>query len=132
MKKRWFIIVFLIISIGGLIYMIIANRIVNKNNEIIKEYIPEIEISDNELRKTLVTLYFLNDKNELEKENRMIDSKELLGNPYVALVGMLINGPQKNNLKAAIPLGTRIIDAKLNRKCVTVNLSKEFVDNAER
>lgn len=101
-----------------------------KNKKIINEYIPEAEISDTELRKTLVTLFFLDSSGNLKKEDRMIDSKELLRNPYIAIVGMLIKGPENSELKTLIPSGTKIIDAKLNRKCVTVNLSKEFVEGA--
>lgn len=132
MKKKIFISIFIGVSVLGLIYMIIINTVFNKNEEIISEYIPEVEISDNQLRKTLVTLYFMDANENIKSEARMIDSKELLRNPYIALVGMLIEGPKDQNLKCVIPKDTKIIDAKLNKKCVTVNLSKEFIDGAER
>lgn len=130
MKKKIFMGVFLTIAIIGLIYMIVVNTIFNKNEEMINEYIPEVEISDSELRKTLVTLYFIDGNGDVKGETRLIDSKELLRNPYIALVGMLLEGPKDTNLKPTIPTGTKIIDAKLNKKCVTINLSKEFVDGA--
>ena len=132
MRKKIFIGIFLLIAIIGLLYMIIANIISNKNEQIINEYIPEVEISDGELRKTLVKLYFVDNNEEMKSESRLIDSKELLRNPYIALVGMLIEGPKSSELKNAIPEGTKIIDAKLIRKCVTINFSKEFVDNMEK
>ena len=131
MKKKIFMGVFLTIAIIGLIYMIVINTIFNKNEEIVNEYIPEVEISDSELRKTLVTLYFLDDNGNIKSETRLIDSKELLRSPYLVLVNMLIEGPKDTNLKCSISKDTKIIDASLNKNCVTLNLPKEFVDNAE-
>ena len=130
MKKKIFLSGFLIIAIIGLIYMVVINTVFNKNEEIINEYIPEVEISDSELRKTLVTLYFLDNEGKVKSESRLIDSKELLRNPYLTLVNMLIEGPKDSNLKISIPRDTKVIDAKLNKKCVTINLSREFIDNA--
>jgi len=130
MKKKALLGIFVLILILVLIYMILANTVFRKNDEIINDYIPEVEISDGELRKTLVKLYFTDEKNEIKSEARLIDSKELLRNPYIALVGMLLEGPKDSKLKSVIPEGTKIIDAKLNRKCVTINLSKEFVEGA--
>lgn len=131
MKKKIFIGVILIIAIIGLIYMVLVNTIFNKNEEMINEYIPEVEISETDLRKTLVTLYFLDSEGKFKGESRLVDSKELLRNPYIALVGMLLEGPKDSTLQATIPDGTKIIDAKLNKNCVIVNLSKEFVENAK-
>lgn len=131
MKKKIFMGVFLTFLLIGLIYMIVINTVFNKNEKIINEYIPEVEISDSELRKTLITLYFLDNESNIKSETRLIDSKELLRNPYSVLIGMLIDGPKDKNLKKAIPEGTKVIDVKLNKKCAIVNLSKEFVDNID-
>ena len=130
MKKKIFIGFFLLVAVMGLVYMVIINTIFHKNEEIISEYVPEVEISDSELRKTLVTLYFFDKDENIKSEERMIDSKELLRNPYIALIGMLLEGPKSSDLESVIPAGTRIIDAKLDKKCVIVNLSKEFVEAA--
>lgn len=111
--------------------MIIINTVLNKNEEILDEYIPEVEISDKELRKTVVTLYFENeDENKVASETRIIDSKELLREPYKTLVGMLLKGPKSSSLKPIIPEDTKILDTSLNGSCVTINLSKEFVENS--
>ena len=131
MKKKIFLGIFLTLAIIGLIYMIVINTVFNKNEEIINEYIPEVEISDSELRKTLVTLYFVDNENNIKSETRLIDSKELLRNPYLVLVNMLIDGPKDKNLKSVISKDTKVIDANINKNCVTINLSKEFVDNAD-
>ena len=131
MKKRFFCIIFIIVAIIFLGYMVIVNCVFNKNTEIIKEYVPEVEISDSELRKTMVNLYFINKENKIQSEIRVVDSKELLRNPYLALVGMLIGGPKDEKLKSIIPEETKVIDAKINKKCVIVNLSKEFVEKSD-
>jgi spore germination protein GerM len=131
MKKKILIILFILICIVGLGYMIVINTIFNKNDEIIEEYTPEVEISDAELRKTIVKLYFESvDSNNLNYESRIIDSKTLLREPYIALIGMLLEGPKSSNLKSIIPEGTKVLDATLSGSCVTVNLSKEFVEQA--
>lgn len=111
--------------------MIVINTVLDKNEEILDEYVPEVEISDKELRKTVVTLYFENeDENKVASETRIIDSKELLREPYETLIGMLLKGPKSSSLKSIIPEDTKILDASLKGSCVTINLSKEFVENS--
>ncbi len=131
MKKKIFMGIFLTLLIIGLIYMIVVNTVFNKNEEIINEYIPEVEISDSELRKTLITLYFLDNEGNIKSENRIIDSKELLRDPYLVLIGMLIEGPKDKNLKKTIPENSKVLDVKVEKSCATINFSKEFVNNAE-
>ena len=111
--------------------MIVINTVLDKNEEILDEYVPEVEISDKELRKTVVTLYFENeDENKVASETRIIDSKELLREPYETLIGMLLKGPKSSSLKTIIPESTKVLGASLNGSCVTINLSKEFVENS--
>ena len=54
----------------------------------------------------------------------------------LAIIGILalINACQPENLRIneAEIQETKILDAKLNKNCVTLNLSKEFVENATR
>ena len=129
--KKIFIIVFIIICIVGLGYMIFINAIVNKNEEIVNEYIPEMELSDEESRKTIVTLYFENEEEKvLKSEARLIDSKELLREPYITLIGMLIEGPKDSTLKSLIPKETKILETNLNGNCIIINFSRDFIDKA--
>ena len=124
--QKWiiFIIIFLIVILGVVIVF---------NVDIETEYVPETEIEETELRKTIVTLYFENmSTGELSKETRRIDSKELLKNPYKALLEMLITGPENANYKSEIPVGTTIIETIFNSGCVIVNLSKEFSENVSQ
>lgn len=121
--QKWIIfIILIVIAIIGIFIVL--------NVEIETEYTPESEIEETELRKTIVTLYF-KDKTtgEISKENRMIDSKELLKNPYEVLLKMLIYGTENTNYENTIPKGTKIIETSFEEGCVTINFSKEFSEN---
>ena len=122
MKKVLVIVVILLgVLIGGILLF-------NTNVEV--EYVPETEIEEVDLRKTMVTLYFQEtETKELQKETRLIDSKDLLVNPYSKLVSMLLEGPESEHLQSAIPNGTKLLDATLEGECLKVNLSKEFLEN---
>ena len=123
--QKWIIliIVCLILIIGTFIIL---------NVDVETEYIPETEIEDVELRKTIVTLYF-NEKetNEISKETRLIDSKVLLKNPYEELINMLINGPENPKLERLIPIETKVLDVKCEGGIVTINFSNEFKENID-
>ena len=124
--KKWIIIisVILVALIGGILLF-------NANVEV--EYVPETEIGEVDLRKTMVTLYFQSAGNkELQRETRLIDSKDLLLEPYAELLNMLINGPESESLQKTVPEGTKLLGVELVGNCLQVNLSKEFVDNASQ
>ena len=130
MKGKRLIIVFVILLIiGGVIFFCTRNR----QEEVVQgEIIPEEEISEEQERKTMISLYFKDKQTgELTKENRMIDVKVLASNPYQALVEMLIEGPKTENLQNMIPEGTKINNITINGNCICVDLSKEFVNNHE-
>lgn len=125
MKK---VIIILLIVIGITICSIL---IFNTNVEV--EYVPETEIEDVDLRKTMVCLYFANkESGELQKESRLIDSKDLLIDPYSELIDMLIDGPESEFLKKTIPEGTKLLSVELVGNCLNINFSKEFIDNASQ
>lgn len=127
LKKLMIIIILIICLISLITYLIV----VNSNNEV-QEYTPEEEITDDELRNTIVTLYFQNkDNGEIETEARLVDSKELLSEPYQYLVNLLIEGPKNENLIRIIPEGTTLKNATLLGECLTLNFSKEFINNAK-
>lgn len=132
MYKKVILMIFLIIILGLLGYLIVINTFFNDEIETtVDEYIPEVEISDDELRTTIITLYFVNSETgSISSEARLIDSKELLLDPYETLIQLLIDGPKDSSLSAVIPENTEILDATLSGNCVTVNLSQEFIDNA--
>lgn len=94
------------------------------------EYVPQQEISDEQFRQTYVKLYFKGiDSNTLQCENRAIDSKELISNPYLTLVDLLIKGPNIEGLEALIPSETVINSASLNGDTVLLDLSSSFISS---
>lgn len=121
--KKWLVVIVVILGV-----MICSVLIFNANVEV--EYVPEREMEDIDLRKTMVTLYFQNSENkELQKESRLIDSKVLLNSPYDELIKMLIEGPVSSFLHKTLPEGTKLLGTELKGDCLYINFSKEFVDN---
>lgn len=123
--QKWIILaIVLVIAIIGVFIVF--------NVEIETEYIPETEVEEKEMRNTIITLYFIDKTNgEIEKENRMLDSKELLKNPYKALVEMLIKGPENTKYEKIIPENSNLIDIAFENGIVILNFSKEFSENIE-
>jgi len=118
------IIVTIIIFVGiGILYY-------NKNSKEEIEYIPQEEISETQLRQTIISLYFI-DKNtkELVPEGRLIDVKLLLEEPYQTLMQLLIDGPKNDKLEESIPEGTRINKIEIKNDILYIDLSKEFIEN---
>ena len=127
-KKIIIVIIILIILIGvGVWYFLFYN----KNTEVTtNEIIPEEEISDEQMRQTIVSLYFYNESTQsLVSEGRLMDVKELLEEPYKKLMELLIEGPQNSNLTKTIPDGTKINNIELKGDTLYIDLSKEFIDN---
>lgn len=131
MNKKKIIIIILIIlillTIG--IYYILTQKQQEKIEEF-QEYTPQEEISQEQLRQTIVTLYFKNkETGEIMPEARSIDAKELVQNPYFCLVNMLIIGPKNENLETTIPQGTILQKAEINNDTVVLDFSEEFINN---
>ena len=102
----------------------------SNNNAIIEEYVPEQEISDEQVRRTIVKLYFKEiNSDTLKCENRSIDSKELLSNPYLALVNLLIAGPTDDGLENIIPASTVVNSASLSGNTAIIDLSNSFISS---
>lgn len=120
-RKIGIVIVLIAISlIGVLIY---------KNVSIETEYIPEPEMEDTGYRNTTVSLFFQDKETKLlQVETRLIDSKELLKNPYIKLITFLLEGPDNENFESAIPSGTRLISVIQDKDCLIVDLSSEFMN----
>lgn len=127
-----FSVIFIILVVGG--YFLInylKGRSENKNNmgEIVEEYTPEEEITEEQLRQTIVSLYFPNkETKELEPEARMVDIKEMLNTPYDKLVNLLIEGPKDETKEKIIPDNTKLLKTSLEGDCVTLDFSQEFLN----
>ena len=93
---------------------------------------PEEEISDEQLRTSKVKLYFGNTDGTIVEETRDIDVKELLKDPYKIIINMLIEGPKEEENKKLIPEGTKLIGVERTGDVLTIDFSKEFIDNCEK
>ena len=118
----------LIILVCIAVVIWISYSLINKNkNNKIEEYQPEEEISEEQERQTLVSLYFLNKTTgEIEPEARLIDVKDLVKDPYFLLINLLIEGPKNNSLQEIIPSGTKVNNVTLNNDTLVIDFSKEF------
>ena len=92
-KKIVIVLVIIAIIAGVITYFI--NK--NKKPEYV-EYEPQEEISDEQERKTMISLYFVNKTTRnVEPEARMLDVKTLIKDPYTVIINMLIDGPKNEN-----------------------------------
>ena len=127
-KKVWIILVsLLIIAIIGIgVYLFIINQEPVPENEIQ----PQEEISDEQMRQTIVTLYYQNkETNELTAEGKIVDVKTLFTDPYTTLINLLMENPKNEKLKSTIPTDTKILKAELKGDIVYIDFSKEFIEN---
>jgi len=61
----------------------------------VEEYIPQEEISEEQERMTIVSLYYLDEQaTTLKKEDRLVDVKSLVNNPYETLFNLLKEKPK--------------------------------------
>ena len=127
-KKIYFIVIGILILILGIILWSYFNReeeVIHKNNEIV----PEAEISDEQLRNTIISLFYINkDIGELEIENKLIDAKKLLDNPYEELIKIWLEEPNNKKLSNNCSKNVKINSVKLEENCAIVDLSNEFID----
>ena len=81
MKNKKILILFIISVILIVVIGYFAIKFVKqkKNNEIQTEYVPQEEISDEQSRETIVSLYFSDKENGLLKpEARLVNVKDLI------------------------------------------------------
>ena len=134
MKKkvifRTILIVSVILILAILIFLNFSTEVVeNVENE--TEIEPEQEISEEQMRQTDITLYFEDkESHQLVKEERKVDAKELIDNPYLYVINLLINGPKDEKLQNSIPEGTKVNKIELKNDCAYVDLSKEFLNSS--
>lgn len=132
-KKLIFRVILIIVIISAIVALIICNfsteMVENvENNNVIE---PEQEISEQQMRQTGITLYFEDKQSaELVKEERKVDAKDLIDNPYMYIVNLLVKGPNDSNMQNAIPEGTKVNKVELKGDCAYVDLSKEFLNSS--
>lgn len=127
-RKIILIILILVLIVGGWFLVNYINR--PKIEE--AEYKPQEEISDEQLRQTIVSLYFgRKNTDELVVEGRLIDVKSLLQEPYKTLMNLLIEGPKNENLEKLIPSETVVNKIEIKQDILYIDLSKEFIEKHE-
>ena len=116
------------IILGVVVVLAILTTVIVFNMEIETEFVPEVEASNETLRKTNVSAYFKNKaSNVVEKENVLLDSKNLIKDPYNEIVSILINKPENENLVSIFPDGTAMPEIYYEKGVVTV----DFKENSE-
>lgn len=133
MKNKKIIIIFsillIILVIGGYFLISYLRKDKQDDKQIVEEYTPQEEISEDQLRQTIVSLYFPNkETKELEPEARLVDIKEILENPYDKLVNLLIQGPKDENKEKIIPENTKLLSTSLEGDCITLDFSSDFLN----
>lgn len=122
-----FLVILVIVLIGG--YFGIQYVRNKQEKTMIEEYTPEEEITEDQVRQTIVSLYFPSkETNELNPEARLIDIKEIINNPYEKLITLLIEGPKNDKNRKIIPENTKINKTYLEEDCVVLDFSAEFLN----
>lgn len=134
-NKKLLLLLFLVLFIILVSLFFIIKNFKSKDssneNDSYANYTPEEEISNKQLRETNITLYFVDSDNQIQSEKRLIDSADLLENPYKHLVELLISGPKTDSLKNVFPDNVKILDTKLENNCIVLNFSEELASVSE-
>ena len=120
--KTIILILLVVIAIVLMVMYIIKN---NAKKEEIEEYEPQEEISEEQERQTMVSLYFKNKTTQkVEPEARIVDVKEIVLNPYENLVDTLTELTEVNAIKI-------LINGKENQsfKDEQINFEQKFIRN---
>lgn len=132
MKNKKIVIIFssllIVLLIGG--YFLIK-FVKNKKEEenVASEYTPQEEISDEQSRQTIVSLYFQSkETKELVPEARLIDIKEIINDPCDKLVQLLIDGPKNEKEERIIPENTKLNRSYMDDDCVILDFSNELLN----
>lgn len=127
-KIFWiFVILFCIVIVAGFFTIKYVKE--KQEKEEIQEYVPEEEITEEQYRQTIVSLFFENiETKELTPEARMIDIKELINNPYEKLMNMLMEGPKNEKLNKLILENTKVLSINKEGDTLTIDFSSEFLN----
>lgn len=131
--KKVISIVLIILFVVAVILFIFFNfsTEVEDNVEIQNEIQPEEEIAESQNYNTKIKLYFIDEASGiLTAENRTVDSRELIKNPYLYVLNILIKGPESQGLINVIPQNTKINSAKLEKSTLYVDLSQDFLNSS--
>lgn len=124
-----FLVLLIIIFIVGFYSIKYVKQKKENENQPQLEYVPEQEISEEQLRETIVSLYFPDkETNLLKPEARLVNVKELIQSPYNILIELLIQGPKNDKLNSIIPENTKLLNSSLEGECLTLDFSSELLN----
>ena len=122
-------IIICLIILGSLGYFIYSHFSFQKNQNNISEYTPQEEITDEQIRQTIIRLYYLNkETNDIAYEDKIVDSKKLINNPYEYIIYLLLSEPKSQELTSIIPKNVKLNNVNLNDGILYIDFSKEFID----
>ena len=122
-----FTVLLIIVLIGG--YFAINYFKSQEEETVIEEYTPEEEITEEQNRQTIVSLYFLDkETGELVPEARLVDIKEIINDPYDKIVNMLIEGPKNEKYSKLIPENTKLNKTYKEKDILYLDFSVEFLN----
>ena len=95
----------------------------------LEEYTPEQEITEEQYRQTIVTLYYVDkETSEIKPEARMVDIKDIMESPYEKILNLLLEGPKNENLISVIPQGSKLNKVTLDGNCLNIDFSSEILN----
>lgn len=130
MKNKKIVIIFSVLLILILVLGYFGIKYAkNKSENVIEEYTPEQEITEEQSRQTIVSLYFIDkETGELYPEARLVDVKEMMNLPYEKLLNLLIEGPKNEKLKKVIPDNVKILKTYTENDCLVIDFSQEILN----
>lgn len=131
-KKKIFIIIggiVIVIAVIAILFFNISTGDV-KNVENVLEIQPEEEIDGSQEFDTTIRLYFLDKTSgQIVEENRSVDARKLVDNPYIFVFYELMKGPESENLYINISKETKINSATLNKGVLTIDFNEKFLES---
>lgn len=131
MKKIITLIIIIGIVIGILIFLFFNfSTEIEKNENYENEILPAEEISEEQNVETEIKLYYTDStSNILIPITKKINSKELISNPYLYVLNLLIEEPIEDKYINEIPKGTKVNDIKYEKGILYIDLSEEFLNS---
>lgn len=119
--KMYIFIIIAILFVASIGYFMVFN------SKKTYDYVPPEEFSNEKMRETVIMLYFYNTKtNKIEIENKKVDSKKLLNEPYKEIINLLIEKQENPELKSVIPENIKIKNVLFYKGIVYIDFSEEF------
>lgn len=126
-KKIIFSIVIIFIVVG-----IIINNFsteIEQSVENTNEISPQEEVEEKNEETTIKLYYIDSTSGILVSENKQIKTTELINEPYLKILNLLIKGPYENdNLTNEIPQNTKINNIELKKGILKIDLSNEILN----